>query len=104
MITAISYPQPIAPSADNKHKSTRTPTTASQPPLSSVVETPPPHLFLVLVDVKVQLTERAQCVELVAMETGLFHQVGVHVLITDAGHFGDIPVVPEGKIHSFNVI
>lgn len=68
--------------------------------MSSTDETPPPHLFLVLVDVKVELTERAQCVELVAMETGLFHQVGVHVLITDAGHFGNIPVVPAGHIHT----
>lgn len=29
---------------------------------------PPTHLFLVLVDVKVELTERAQCIELGAVE------------------------------------
>lgn len=54
-----------------------------------------PHLFLVLVDVEVEFIERAQCVELVAMQTGLLHQVGVHVLIADAGHLGDVPVVPS---------
>lgn len=52
------------------------------------------HLFFVLVNVKVQFTECTQCVELIAVETRLLHQVGVHVLITDAGHFGNIPVVP----------
>lgn len=56
----------------------------------------PTHLFLVLVDVKVELTERAQRVELGAVEARLFHQVGVHVLIADARHFSDIPVVPAG--------
>lgn len=63
----------------------------------------PPHLFLVLVDVEVELTECAQCVELIAVETGLFHQVGVHVLITDAGHLGNIPVVPAESTNSFSV-
>ncbi len=58
------------------------------------IKTPPAHLFLVLVDVEVQLTECAQCVELVSVQTGLLHQVGVHVLITDAGHLCNIPVVP----------
>lgn len=67
------------------------------------VKTMPPstHLFLVLVDVEVQLTERAQCVKLVAMETGLLHQVGVHVLIADAWHLCNIPVVPATKKHRY---
>lgn len=61
-----------------------------------VVLAPPTHLFLVLVDVKVELTERAQRVKLSAVEARLLHQVGVHVLIADARHFGNIPVVPAG--------
>lgn len=60
----------------------------------------PPHLFLVLVDVEVELTECTQCVELVSVETRLLHQVGVHVLITDAGHLRNIPVVPAGQTHT----
>lgn len=61
---------------------------------------PPTHLFFVLVDVEVQLTERAQCIELIAVETGLLHQIGVHVLIADAWHLRDIPVVPAGHKHT----
>lgn len=51
------------------------------------------HLFLVLVDVEVQFTERAQCVELVAMETRLLYQIGVHVLIADTWHLADVSVI-----------
>lgn len=54
------------------------------------------HLFLVLVDVEVELAERTQCVELISVESGLLHQVCVHVLIADARHLGYIPVIPEG--------
>lgn len=55
-------------------------------------------LFLVLIDVEVELTQRAQSVELVAMETRLFHQVGVHVLVGDTRHLCYVPVVPLNPV------
>lgn len=55
------------------------------------------HLLFVLVDVEVELAEGAERVELVGVQAGLLHQIGVHILVTDAGHLTDVSIVPESN-------
>lgn len=56
------------------------------------------HLVAVLGDIEVELTECTKDTEVAGMETGLLHQVGIHVLVTDGCHLRYVPVVPVGTI------
>lgn len=51
---------------------------------------PGSHLLAVLAHVGVDLGERAHGVELVHVHAGLLGQVGVHVLVADCWHLGDV--------------
>lgn len=53
------------------------------------------HLLTVLADVRVDLIERAEHVELCGVESGLFCQIGVHVLVANGRQPVDVGVVPE---------
>lgn len=57
----------------------------------------PPHLILVLDDVRVDLVQGRHAVELVDVQPRLLRQVGTHVLVADGRHPGDVGVVPEGR-------
>lgn len=56
-----------------------------------------PHLFAVLADVRVDLIEGTQHVELHGMQAGLLGEVGVHVLVADGGELGDVCIVSAGE-------
>lgn len=53
------------------------------------------HLLTVLVDVRVDLIQSAEHVKLCGVESGLFCQIGVHVLVTDGRHPVDVSIIPE---------
>lgn len=53
------------------------------------------YLLTVLADVRVDLIESAEHVELCGVESGLFCQIGVHVLVTNGWQPVDVGVVPE---------
>lgn len=55
------------------------------------------HLLAVLADVRVDLVEGAEHVELCGVESGLFCQIGVHVLVANGWQPVDVGVVPEEK-------
>lgn len=56
-----------------------------------------PHLLAVLADVSVDLMEGTEHVELSGVKTGLFRQIGIHILITDGRQPVDVSVVPGRK-------
>lgn len=53
------------------------------------------YLLTVLADVWVDLIESAEHVELCGVESGLFCQIGIHVLVANGWQPVDISVVPE---------
>lgn len=56
------------------------------------------YLLAVLADVRVDLVERAEHVELRRVESGLFSQVSVHVLVANGWQPVDVSVVPVGTV------
>lgn len=54
------------------------------------------YLLAVLADVRVDLVERAEHVELRRVQPGLFGQVSVHVLVADRRQPVNVSVVPAG--------
>lgn len=52
------------------------------------------NLLTVLADVRVDLIESAEHVELCGVESGLFCQIGIHVLVTNGWQPVDVSVVP----------
>lgn len=52
------------------------------------------YLLTVLADVRVDLIESAEHVELCGVESGLFCQIGVHVLVANGWQPVDVSVVP----------
>lgn len=52
------------------------------------------YLFAVLADVRVDLIESAEHVELRRVESGLFCQIGIHVLVANGWQPVDVSVVP----------
>lgn len=53
-----------------------------------------PYLLTVLADVRVDLVERAEHVELCGVESGLLCQIGIHVLVTNGRQPADVSIVP----------
>lgn len=56
------------------------------------------YLLAVLADVRVDLIESAEHVELRRVESGLFSQVSVHVLVANSWQPVNVSVVPAGKV------
>lgn len=52
------------------------------------------HLLAVLADVRVDLIESAEHVEVCGVESGLFRQIGIHVLVANSWQPVDVSVVP----------
>lgn len=61
------------------------------------------YLFTVFADVIIDFVESAEHVELCGVESGLFCQIGVHVLVTNGWQPVDVGIVPgdtdEGQRH-----
>lgn len=56
------------------------------------------YLLAVLADVRVDLIESAEHVELRRVESGLFSQISVHVLVANRRQPVDVSVVPAGTV------
>lgn len=54
------------------------------------------YLLTVLADVRVDLIESAEHVELCGVESGLFCQIRIHVLVANGRQPVDVGVVPVG--------
>lgn len=57
----------------------------------------PIYLLAVLADVRVDLIESAEHVELCRVESGLFGQISIHVLVANRWQPVDVSVVPAGN-------
>lgn len=55
------------------------------------------NLLTVLADVRVDLIESAEHVELCGVESGLFCQIGIHVLVANGWQPVDVSVVPGDR-------
>ncbi len=64
----------------------------------AIMHAPITHLLTVLADVRVDLIESAEHVELCGVESGLFCQIGVHVLVANSWQPVDVSVVPETTV------
>lgn len=60
------------------------------------------HFFAVLADVRVNLIQSAQHVELVRVKPRLLSQVRVHILVTDGWQSANVGVVPADTDRVFD--
>lgn len=58
------------------------------------------YLLAVLADVRVDLIESAEHVELCRVESGLFSQVSIHVLVANGWQPVNVSVVPAGTVRA----